>query len=85
MQEERNTEATADIDLLVNGAVNVKILGDANCDCVIDILDIIVLARSYGCELGDLNWNSDADMNCDCLVDILDAIIMAGNFGQRWS
>ena len=72
-------------NLLVNGAVNVKILGDANCDCVIDILDIIVLARSYGCELGDLNWNSDADMNCDCLVDILDAIIMAGNFGQRWS
>jgi len=60
----------------------VLFLGDLNYDGTVNILDIIVLADSFGSEPGHPNWNPYADINQDGGVNILDAIILAGHFGK---
>ena len=55
---------------------------DINKDGVVNILDAILLARAFGSEPGDPNWNSAADINKDDKVNILDAIILAANYGE---
>jgi hypothetical protein len=59
-----------------------RILGDVTRDGSVNIIDLIVLARSFGSKLGDPNWNPDADINNDNIINILDAILIAGHFGK---
>jgi len=58
------------------------LLGDLNYDRIVNILDVIVLAVSFGSEPDDPNWNPDADLNNDGIINIFDAILIAGNFGK---
>jgi len=60
----------------------VLLLGDLNDDGTVNILDVIVLAGSFGSEPDDPNWNPDADLNDDGIINIFDAILIAGNFGK---
>jgi len=56
--------------------------GDLNYDGIVNILDVIVLAGSFGSEPDDPNWNPDADLNDDGTINIFDAILIAGDFGK---
>ena len=60
----------------------VPLLGDLNDDRTVNILDVIVLAGSFGSEPDNPNWNPDADLNDDGIINIIDAILIAGNFGE---
>jgi len=55
---------------------------DLNGDGTVNILDVILLANSFGSDPGHPNWNPEADLNKDGIVNIFDAILIAGNFGK---
>ncbi len=55
-------ETNTDNNLLVDGEVHVKMLGDVNGDGNVNIYDIVLAATAYGSRLGDENWNPDVDL-----------------------
>jgi hypothetical protein len=55
---------------------------DVNKDGVVDIYDLILIAKIYGSTQGELNWNSNCDVNNDGKIDIYDLILIAGKYGQ---
>jgi hypothetical protein len=56
--------------------------GDINGDNIVNLLDSILLAKSFGARPGDANWSEDADINGDGIVNILDAIALCNCFGN---
>ncbi len=59
-------------------------VGDANGDMKIDILDILEIFSAFGSTPEDSDWNPFADLNSDGKVNILDFILIALKFGQTW-
>ena len=57
------------------------LVGDLNNDGVVDIFDVVILAKAFGSKPGDPNWNPDADLNNDGVVDIFDVVILVNEFG----
>jgi len=57
--------------------------GDINHDGVVDIHDLLILARAYGSTPGAPNWNPGADLNKDGIVNLLDLQILANNYGKN--
>jgi len=62
--------------------VNVRILGDANGDSIVDIEDIYTVALSFGETSGRPRWNPELDINQDNMIDIEDIYIIALNYGE---
>ncbi len=58
-----------------------KVVGDANGDFKVDILDAAIIAYSYGSRPGDAKWNPNADFNNNNVIDIQDAAQMAIYYG----
>jgi hypothetical protein len=56
--------------------------GDANDDCVINILDLSFMGARFGMSCGDLGWDDRADINNDCNVNILDLAVAGGNYSM---
>ena len=54
-----------------------QIVGDINEDGVVDILDLVLVASSFG-----LKGQDNADVNEDGLVDITDLVLVAGAIGD---
>jgi len=67
--------ATADI--------TVKLMGDLNGDCVVNILDLAIVARAYGTRPGDEYWNPIADVERDGEINILDISKVAKEYDQK--
>ena len=60
----------------------VSISADINKDGIVDILDLLIVARAFGAKPSDNNWNNGiADLDSNGLVNILDLLIIARNFG----
>jgi hypothetical protein len=62
--------------------VTVKLMGDLNDDCVVNILDVSIGARAYGTRPGDKYWNPIADVERDGVINILDVSKVAREYGQ---
>lgn len=60
----------------------IAILGDINCDGIINILDILEVVVAFGTKPGHLNWNALADLNQDGIIDIFDLVMIAIHFGE---
>jgi hypothetical protein len=61
----------------------IKLLGgDANDDCVVNILDLSFMGARYGMSCGDPGWDNRADINNDCTVNILDLSVTGGNYNM---
>ena len=58
-------------------AVTPKLTGDVSGDGVVNILDLVRVASSFG-QAGE----NDADVNGDGVVNILDLVFVAGEFGN---
>jgi len=69
-------------NVLINGTVKVKILGDVNGDGKVDINDLIAWDAAYGSTPASPNWNPQADINGDGVVDKADGIIIIDNYGN---
>jgi len=58
-------------------------LGDVNHDAVVDIRDLAMIAKSFGTQLGDENWNCHADLDENGKIGILDVATAAKEFGKE--
>mgnify|MGYP001158634094 CR=1 FL=1 len=66
------------VELVLFVEEKVKLAGDANGDNQVDILDLVLVAGSFGLE----GENLPQDVNQDGWIDILDLVMIAANFGQ---
>ena len=58
-------------------------LGDVNCDFIVNILDLSIIAKAFGSKLGDPNWNQIADTAEPYNeINIIDILIAAIEFGK---
>jgi parallel beta-helix repeat protein len=60
-------------------------IGDVNKDGKVDMIDIGIVALSFGSSPGDLRWNPLADVNQDGKVDLRDIGLVARHFGEHYS
>lgn len=68
---------------LADGYVKIKMLGDANADGVVDILDIVTASHAYHSRKGDPNWNPQADIAPEYgYVDVFDLVTIVYYYGK---
>jgi hypothetical protein len=70
-------------NILTDGFVNIKIMGDVNGDDVVDMYDVLLASKAFGSRPADINWNPDCDLNRDNVIDIFDLLKLAANFGRK--
>jgi lysophospholipase L1-like esterase len=56
--------------------------GDLNCDCVVDIADIMLLASRWHSSVGDDGYDPAYDLNGDGSLDIVDIMLVAVHWGE---
>jgi hypothetical protein len=62
-----------------------RVRGDINCDGIVNISDVVVMAQAYGSRKGDSNWNADADIAPPWgRVDIFDLVMCTSYYGKKW-
>ena len=57
--------------------------GDVNGDCTVNIVDLVLVAGSFGRSAGQPGFNPIADVNADGTIDILDLTTVGSSFGQQ--
>lgn len=58
--------------------------GDVDGDLDVDIFDIVRIARAYGSEYPDTNYNRCCDLDLDGDIDIFDIVAAATHYGDSW-
>ncbi len=61
--------------------VRTRLFGDVNLDDAVNILDVSIMALSYGSHAGDEKWNAKCDLNNDNVINILDLSLVAVAYG----
>jgi hypothetical protein len=67
---------------LVRDAGQSSLPGDLNGDCVVNIVDIMLVAARWGAHVGDANHNSSYDLDHDGDVDVVDIMEVAAHWGE---
>jgi len=62
--------------------ITVTMFGDLNEDEIINILDVSIVAYSFGSRPGDPEWNPKADMDHNGLINIIDVSVVAMEYGK---
>ena len=62
------------------GGLN-SLLADINSDGHVDMLDLLLLATSWGKTTAQLGYESRCDLNADGIVNVVDLLILADNWG----
>ena len=67
-----------------NGQVTVEtdLVGDLDCDCDVDIVDIMMVASRWSCQLGDECYDAHCDLDGDGDIDIVDCMQVAVHWGE---
>jgi len=65
-----------------DGWVMVAMVGDVNGDAKVDMIDIWLVARAYGRNLGDPEYEPNLDIDCNGKIDMIDLLIAAKNYGK---
>jgi hypothetical protein len=61
------------------------LFGDLDCDCDVDVADIMKVASRWRCQLGDGCYDSDCDLDGDGDIDIVDIMKVAARWGESCS
>jgi hypothetical protein len=69
-------------NVLVDGQVKVKMMGDVNDDGKIDILDLTAVAIAFGSHRGDPNYNPDVDFDENGAINVIDLVRVTMNYGR---
>ncbi|MEM3875062.1 MAG: PKD domain-containing protein [Candidatus Bathyarchaeia archaeon] len=75
-------------NVLIDGTVKIRILGDLDGDGVVDGRDISIVSKAFGGYPGHPRWNPDADITGsqylipDGLVDAKDLALVCRNYGK---
>ncbi len=67
---------------LSSGTFTVKLRGDVNGDCKVDIVDLSSVGAAFGKTTGTIGFNPNTDLNNDGGINIVDLVLVAGSFGQ---
>ena len=69
---------------LQDGHVTVQecIPGDLDCDCDVDILDIMLVASRWNSSVGDDDYDPAYDLNDDGKIDVVDVMLVAIHWGD---
>lgn len=67
---------------LTAGVFTVRLGGDINNDCTVNILDLVTAGTAFGSTPTSGNWNPATDLNNDNTVNILDLVLVGTNFAQ---
>lgn len=62
----------------------VTFLGDLSLDGTVNIIDVSIVAYSFGHSVGSEKWNPDADLNNDYTINIVDITMVAIEFGNTF-
>jgi hypothetical protein len=65
-----------------DGHVRVCIFGDFDCNCKIDIVDIMLVAIHWNTFVGDPDYDATYDLDGDGDIDILDIMLVAAHWGE---
>jgi outer membrane protein assembly factor BamB len=65
---------------LTDGPVQIRIMGDANGDGVVDMKDVATAVAAFNSFQGRSRWNLFADLNLDGRVDMKDIVAIVLNF-----
>jgi len=58
---------------------------DLNGDGIVNVIDLSIVAHSYGSRPGDERWNEANDLNNDQVINILDLAFVASEYGEKAS
>jgi thermitase len=62
-----------------------SLMGDVNCDGIVGLQDLQLLANAYGSHPGDQNWNDNADFAAPWeVVSLTDLVTLAFYYGQHY-
>lgn len=64
--------------------VEVTIPGDLDGDFKVSLSDLVILAKPYGSNPGDIKWNPNADIDDDSVVGRSDLAILAQHYGEHY-
>jgi hypothetical protein len=70
------------VELKTTASVTITYVTDLNRDKTVNILDIFIVANTFGSKPEDPNWNAVADLNKDRTVNIFDLFTVARDFGK---
>ena len=70
------------VDNALTTTIIIRPAGDVNVDCSVNIIDLVLVAGSFGKTAGSPGYNPIADVNYDGRVDIIDLSIVGSTFGQ---
>ena len=65
-----------------DGHVRVCIFGDFDCDCKIDIVDIMLVAIHWNMFVGDPDYDATYDLDGDGDIDIMDILLVAAHWRE---
>ena len=68
-------------NVLIDGTVKIKLMGDINGDGIVDIYDLATLAVAFGSSPGAPNWDLEADLDQNDIVDLFDIMEILLNYG----
>jgi len=66
----------------IDGKIKIKLMGDVNGDCVVDLLDLTSIALAFSSSPGDPNWNPEADLLEDGTINIVDLVTVVVNYDR---
>jgi outer membrane protein assembly factor BamB len=75
-------ETQASNNAFLGGPLLLQLLTDLDSNGMINIVDIAIVARACGSQLGDQNWNPKADLDGNGTINIVDIAIVAKDFGK---
>jgi hypothetical protein len=70
-------ETNTSNNIMTDGSVKVKLLGDVNGDKRINIVDIVRVAVAFGARPLDPRWDLQADITANGIIDIVDIVTIA--------
>jgi hypothetical protein len=69
-------------NILTNGTVKVKRMGDINGDGKVNMDDIYIVVSSFGAFPSHPRWNIDADLDQNGKISMGDVVLTKMNFGK---
>ncbi|MEM3566813.1 MAG: PKD domain-containing protein [Candidatus Bathyarchaeia archaeon] len=76
-------------NILIDGAIKIRVLGDVNGDGQVEARDIAIVGKAFGSYPGHPRWNPEADITSekylvpDNYVDVRDLAMVCKNFGKK--
>jgi len=58
------------------------LFGDVDCDCDVDVQDIMLVAGSWHCQSGDDCYDGRYDLDLDGDIDVVDIMLVAAHWGN---